>query len=206
MLVRISSLPTISTRTAGTSVMPSSSATSLARKRANGSAAPPLDDQLDDVARQHEDQRRQHRQVGGRQRVEDELAEEVGREPRRAVGDREHRDEHDDAARAMPARISRGLSRNGRRGDCWRPARPARALGDRTSRCAAQSSAHWTKVNFAWPSAAHGPTARRTRRCAWAVSRRARRNRRRRLLGITRAERYSRMDAQLACTERIVTL
>ena len=38
MFVRISSLPTISTRTAGTSVMPSSSATSFERNRANGSA------------------------------------------------------------------------------------------------------------------------------------------------------------------------
>ncbi len=36
-LLRISSLPNASTNTAGTSVMPSSSATSLARKRANGS-------------------------------------------------------------------------------------------------------------------------------------------------------------------------
>jgi len=44
----------------GTSVMPSSSATKLgaeAGKRQR--AAPPLDDHLDDIARQHEHQRRQ---------------------------------------------------------------------------------------------------------------------------------------------------
>ena len=55
-----------------------------------------LDDQLDDVAREHEQERRQHREVGGRERVEHELAEEVGREPRRAVGDRDERDQHAD--------------------------------------------------------------------------------------------------------------
>ena len=37
-LLRMSSLPTISTSTAGMKVMPSSAATSLARNRANGSA------------------------------------------------------------------------------------------------------------------------------------------------------------------------
>jgi hypothetical protein len=37
-LLRISSLPTSSTSTAGMSVIPSSTVTSLARKRANGSA------------------------------------------------------------------------------------------------------------------------------------------------------------------------
>ena len=47
---------------------------------------PPLDDQLHDVARQHEDERDQHRQVGGRQRVEHELAEEIGRAAARCRG------------------------------------------------------------------------------------------------------------------------
>ena len=40
---------------------------------------PPLDDQLQDVARQHEDQREHQRQVGDRHRVEHDLAEQVGR-------------------------------------------------------------------------------------------------------------------------------
>jgi hypothetical protein len=42
--------------------------------------APPLDHQLQDVARQHEDQRQHQRQVGDRHRVEDDRAEEVERE------------------------------------------------------------------------------------------------------------------------------
>ena len=76
--------------------MPSSSATSLARNRANGSAAAPLDDQLDDVARQHEHERDEHREVGGRERVEDELGQEVRRERGERLATRQNRDEHAD--------------------------------------------------------------------------------------------------------------
>ena len=36
-----------------------------------------LDHQLDDVARQHEDERHEHRQVGGRERVEHDLGQEI---------------------------------------------------------------------------------------------------------------------------------
>ncbi len=57
-------------------------------------APPPLDDQLDDVAREDEHQRREHRQVGDRQRIEDDLAEEVGGRPRRPVRHGEDHEEH----------------------------------------------------------------------------------------------------------------
>ena len=73
--------------------------------------AAPLHDQLDDVAREDEDQRRQHRQVGRRQRVEDDLTEEIGREPRRAVGDGrdgdEDRDERGDAGQNEPGVVAK---------------------------------------------------------------------------------------------------
>ncbi len=65
----------------------------------------PLDNQLDDVARQDEQERREHREVRGRQRVQDELAEEVGREARTARDDderHERRDEHGDARENQP--------------------------------------------------------------------------------------------------------
>ena len=58
--------------------------------------ATPLDDQLDDVAAEQPDEDDENREVRGRQRVQDELAEEVGRQPRRAVGNREDRDEDRD--------------------------------------------------------------------------------------------------------------
>ena len=58
-------------------------------------AAPPLDNQLDDVARQHEREREQHRRVGDGERVEDDLAEEVGIELGGAIGQRDHRDQAD---------------------------------------------------------------------------------------------------------------
>jgi hypothetical protein len=58
--------------------MPRSSRTSGAEPRER-QRAPPLDDQLHDIARQDEHQRGEHREVGGRERVEDELAQEARR-------------------------------------------------------------------------------------------------------------------------------
>ena len=58
--------------------MPSSAQHELGAEPRERQAAAPLDQELDDVARQHEHQRQQHRQVGGRQRVEHDVAEEVG--------------------------------------------------------------------------------------------------------------------------------
>ena len=80
---------------------------------------PPLHDELDDVARQHEDQRDEHRQVGSGERVEHELAEKIRRETRRASGDHQQRDQHadedadagEDEARVVPERTARGLRR-----------------------------------------------------------------------------------------------
>ena len=77
---------------------------------------PPLDEQLDDVARQHEGQGEQHHHVGRRQGVENDLGEEVRRQARRAIGEdenaREDRDEDEDAredqARAVPERPAHG--------------------------------------------------------------------------------------------------
>ena len=71
-LLRISSLPMISTSTAGMSVIPSSTVDQLDAETRKRQRPPPFDDQLDDVAGQHERQGHQHRQVRGRQRVEHE--------------------------------------------------------------------------------------------------------------------------------------
>ncbi len=78
------------------SVIPSSTATSLARNLRERQRAPPLDYQLDDVARQHEHERRQHRDVGHRERVQHDFDEEVGRVGSGAVRDREQRGERAD--------------------------------------------------------------------------------------------------------------
>ena len=81
--------------------------TSLARNRANGSAAPPFDQQLDDVARQHEHQRQQHHEVGaptarrGRPRSGSRA---TARDVRSASDEQagQHREEHDDAGEDQP--------------------------------------------------------------------------------------------------------
>src|SRR5687768_423613 len=52
-----------------------------------------LDEQLDDVARQNEDEADQDDQVRRRQRVEDELGEKVWRQRRGAAGQGEQADE-----------------------------------------------------------------------------------------------------------------
>ena len=54
-------------------------------------AAAPFDQQLDDVSRQHEAEREEHREVGNRQRVKQDLGEEVRVEVGRTVGERDHR-------------------------------------------------------------------------------------------------------------------
>ncbi len=78
--------------------------------------APPLDDQLDDVAREHEREAEQNREVRRPQAVQDEFGEEVGRQAR-PTGWRARRCPTSAASsRIMPARMSRGLSRSGRRG------------------------------------------------------------------------------------------
>ena len=113
-LLRISSLPTSSTRIDGISVMPEQHGHELGAEARERQRAPPLDDQLDDVARQHEHQRDQHRQVGDRQRVEHDLGEEVGREAGGAAGERDERDERADQ-QGDAGQQQRGLSRNGLR-------------------------------------------------------------------------------------------
>ena len=69
-------------------------------------AAAPFDHQLDDVARQHEAEREEHRQIRDRQRVEQDLGEEVRVEIGRAVGERDHRhqrrEQDDDAEEDQP--------------------------------------------------------------------------------------------------------
>ena len=64
------------------------------------------------------DQREQHHHVGRRERVEDDLGQEVGREAGRAIGEDEdagqHRDEHGDARENQPRVVAE------------RPAQPAR--------------------------------------------------------------------------------
>ena len=115
--MRISSLPTSSTSTDGMSVIPSSTPTSFERNLRERQAAPPLDHHLEDVPREHEHQREDHREVGGRQRVEHELGEEVrARAATSAIRTRAS-PPAPPTSRAMLAMISSGLSRNGRRPD-----------------------------------------------------------------------------------------
>ncbi len=57
--------------------------------------APPLDDQLDDVAGEDECERRHHREVGGDERVEHDLGEQLRGEAQ-AIRRDEHRHEHGD--------------------------------------------------------------------------------------------------------------
>ena len=59
-------------------------------------AAAALDHELDDVAREDEDERDEHRQVGGRERVEHDLGQEIRVELGRAVGEPDHRHERRD--------------------------------------------------------------------------------------------------------------
>ena len=113
-LLRISSLPTSDTSSAGTSVIASSTATILARKRANGSAPTPFDEQLDDVAGQDEHQRHDDREVGDHQRVENELGEEVGGQRGRAVGQHQQARPAPRSAPAMPARHETRVVEEGR--------------------------------------------------------------------------------------------
>ena len=84
VLLRISSLPTMSTRTRRHDRQPEEGQHELGAEARERQPAAPLDEELDDVARQHEDERDEHRQVGGGQRVEDDLAQEVGVELGRA--------------------------------------------------------------------------------------------------------------------------
>ena len=96
MLVRMSSLPTTSTTIVGTSVMREQQRHQLGAEPRERQAAAAFDDDLDDVACEHEDERREHREVGGGERVEDELGQEIGREARRPVGQRQNGDESHD--------------------------------------------------------------------------------------------------------------
>ena len=79
----------------------------------------PLDDQLDDVASQHEQERHDHCQVRGRQTVEDELAQEVWRKAGRAACRDEQRrksdEEDDDAGEDQPRVVAERTARRCRR-------------------------------------------------------------------------------------------
>ena len=74
-------------------------------------AAAALDHELDDVAREDEDERHEHRQVGGGERVEHDLGQEVGVELGRAVGEPDHRhergDEDEDAEEDEPRVVAK---------------------------------------------------------------------------------------------------
>ena len=103
---------------------------------------PALDHQLEDVAGQHEDQRQHQRQVGDRHRVEDDRAEEVERQLRRARRQRQHRGQGRDE-QPDPQQDQDGVV----------PQRPARGEPPQASR------GHGTKVKPALPCAdgrAHG--------------------------------------------------
>ncbi len=116
VLLRISSLPTMSTRTRRHDRQPEEGQHQLGAEARERQAAATLDHQLDDVARQDEHQRDEHRQVGRRERVEDDLGQEVGVELGRAVGEADHRDERgeeqqdaeEDQARIVAERTALG--------------------------------------------------------------------------------------------------
>src|SRR5688500_16267544 len=117
MLVRISSLPTRSTRTAGMKVMPSSSSTSFARKRANGSPRRRSTMSLTML--------RARTNTSAASIVRSAAKSAYKTNSLRKSG--EKRDERlamassaasTPSSTTMPARISRGLSRNGRRAFC----------------------------------------------------------------------------------------
>ena len=107
-------------------------------------AAAPLDQELHDVARQHEHQRQHHRQVGGRQGVEHHLAEEIGAELRRLIGEDDHRgqraeqenDAEEDQPRVVAERTALGRGQRFRR-----PRRERRAPRVANSRHGAASDA-----------------------------------------------------------------
>ena len=79
----------------------------------------PLDDQLDHVPREHERQTQQDREVGCPEAVEDELGEEIGRQARGTVGERDDaaqrgkQQDHpgEDEPRVVAQRPARGRSR-----------------------------------------------------------------------------------------------
>ena len=86
-------------------------------------AAAAFDHELDDVAREDEDERDEHRQVGGRERVEDDLGQEVRVELGRAVGEPDHRherrDEDEDAEENEPWVVAKRTAfGTRRRGPC----------------------------------------------------------------------------------------
>ena len=89
---------------------------------------PPLDDQFDHVAREHEREAEQNRQVGGPQAVQHRLGEEVGGQAGRAVRERDDADERgdeDDHARQDEPRVV-------------------------TQRAARRNHLQWMKVKFAF--------------------------------------------------------
>src|SRR5436190_10604815 len=120
MLVVISSLPTTSSSTEGTNVMPISSSTSFARKRANGSAFRRSTNSLmmlrastnssaDSIVRSA---------ASSAYRTNSERTSGENRDPRATTMSATSAS----ASTVIPARISRGLSRNRRRGgDGLRP-------------------------------------------------------------------------------------
>ena len=115
VLLRMSSLPTMSTSTRRHDRQAQEGQHQLGPEPRERQPAPALDHELHDVAREHEDQRHEHRQVGRRERVEHDLGQEVRVELGRAVGQTTiatRRDEDDNAeedqARVVAERTPRG--------------------------------------------------------------------------------------------------
>ena len=88
--------------------MPEQDGDELSAESRKRQRPPPFDDQLDHVAREHEREAEQNREVGGPQAVQNKFREEVGREAGRAVRERDDADERgeqDDHAREDEPRI-----------------------------------------------------------------------------------------------------
>ena len=95
-LLRMRPLPTSSTSTAGISVIPEQHRDQLGAEMRKRQRAALLYQQLDDVAREHEHERHENREVRGGERVQDDLGQEVGRERRRSAGERQQARQRDD--------------------------------------------------------------------------------------------------------------
>ena len=126
-------------------------------------AAAPLDDQLDDVARQDEHQREQHREVGGRERVEHDLGEEVRVQLGGSIRERDHRDEGDeqdrDAEEDQPGIVAKGAAFLRRR--CWPGTLRAGNAGPTDLARGRGHLPHLRNVNLARPATSlfcHGQT------------------------------------------------
>ena len=129
VVCRINSEPASRTSTEGTMVSPSSAPTSFRRKRENGRPRRRSTKSLMTLRASTKPSASEHRDVGDRQRVENDLAEEVGIEAARAIGQTDDDGEADEQ------------QHDAREDQAWIVAeRPALPLRPAPAACAAAAS------------------------------------------------------------------